>query len=159
MGITRHKYLLVSLALFLQLLEKLMHIVCNKSQLFACPKFQVHQDLVVATATRMNLLAHITKSACKQELHLRMYILNALFYYETAFGSLCIDVAQFGKQRIEFIRSEQPNAVKHRYVSHRAQYIVTSEEEVELTVATNSETLYCVIYIVSFVPEFHFSTG
>ena len=38
---------------------------------------------------------------------------------------------------------------------HGAENIVWSEQQVQFFVFTNGKTLYCVVNLVTFIPEFH----
>ena len=153
-GVAGHEHMLVALALLLQFVEEAPDILGHEAQLLARPQFQVDEHLVVAAASAVNLLAHVAQTACEQEFDLRMHILDALLYLETAFLGIAVDAAQFGQQGVQLVAGEQSDALQHGDVGHRAQHVMASQIEVELTVSANGETGNFFVNVVALVPKF-----
>ena len=70
MSVAREKNVLVSFAKSLECVEKIKHIISELQNLILEEKLEVHKHLVVTRTAGVDLLSHISKAACKKELHL-----------------------------------------------------------------------------------------
>ena len=98
----------------------------------------------------MNLLAHIAKRACEHQLHLRVYVLYVVLYYELALLADVIYLTQFLEQLRQLVIGYQSDAVEHGDVGHGAHYVILSQIEVHLAVSAYGEPLYLLVYLKSF---------
>ena len=83
-----------------------------------------------------------------------MDVFHALFDHElTAVGN-GVDVFQFCQQRCQFLFREQPDAFKHRDMSHRAKNIVLSEVKIHFAVFAYGKGFDFLVYLYIFFPKF-----
>ena len=152
--VARHEHVLILLALLQQLVKQNLHAVDHLAQLMACEELQVNEHLVVARATRMDLLAHVAEALREHQLHLRVHILHAVLNNKLSAVGHVIDALQLGKELLQLIFLKQPDALKHGYVGHGAQHVIFGEVEVELAVTSHGETLYLLVHFKVFFPKF-----
>ena len=154
-GIAWHEHILILVALLDQLVEEDLYAVGNFLQLMTGEELQVNQHLIVARTTRVDLLSHIAQTAGEDHLHLRVDILDTLFYHKLA--TLCreIDVFQLSEQLGELIMLQKSDGFEHGDMCHRTQHIVFRQIEVHLTVSSDGETLYLLVDLKVLFPEFH----
>ena len=157
MGIARHEHLLVLLRLLYQFVEERLHLVGDVHQLVAREELQVDQHLVVARAAGVNLLSHVAEAARQQHLHLRVDVLDVVLDGELAALAQLVDVLQLGEQHGQLVFAYQSDALKHRDVGHRAQYVVLRQIEVHLAVAAHGEPVNLLVYLKVLFPELHSS--
>ena len=70
MGVSRHQYVLVLVALADEFVEEHFHFVYYLLQFVTGEEFQVDEHLVVARPSAMYLLAHVAQPLCEHQLHL-----------------------------------------------------------------------------------------
>ena len=155
MGVAGHQHVLVTLALPLQFCEETLDVLCHEAQLTADEQLQVHQHLVVATASRVNLLAHVAEPAGEHQLDLRVHVLDAFLYDEPPFPYFREDVSQFGQQLLQFFFLDESDALEHCDVCHRTEHVGLGQVHVHLAVASDGETFDFRRYLISFVPKLH----
>ena len=155
MRITWHEHVLILLALLNEHVEKLDGETSDLLKLVAHIQFQIHQHLVVAAASAMDLLAYIAQAAGKNQLHLRMHILNAFFDLEVPCNGICIDLLHLGKEHIEFVFLKQADAFEHCDMSHRAKHVEWSEIEIHFPISSNRIAFDVFVNLDRFFPKFH----
>ena len=104
--------------------EELLGVACNIAQLVAHKELQINQHLVVARASRVNLLAHVAELACEHKLHLRVYIFDTLLNDEVALLGLRQQLGKSGEQLLQLALLEKPYSFEHLYMSHRSLDVV-----------------------------------
>ena len=147
MGIAGHEDILVAVALTDEHAEELLNGQGDVLDLFACEELEVEQHLVVARTTAMYLLAYVAQLAGEHELYLRMDVFDTVFDDELAPLGQSINLLQLGQKLLQFVFLEQPNALEHGDVGHRAQHIVLGQIKVHFAVAPHGEALDILVYL------------
>ena len=146
--------MLIAFRLIDERIEEHRHMVHQFFDGTAYEEAQIHQHLVVATATAVNLLAHIAQAAGEQQFHLAMHIFHAVLDGKLASLYLGIDISQFCHKCGEFAARKQPYRFEHSDVCQRAQHIISSQIHIHLAVATHGVGLYIVVYFYVLFPKF-----
>ena len=155
MGVARHEHLLIFLAQKLQAVKKMACRLCYPAQLIAHEQLEVYEHLVVARASGVDFLSEVAVALGEHELHLRVYVLNTLFYAEFTAVYGVENLAQPLEQCVEFILFEQPYRLEHCYMGHGALHVVARQLQVEFAILSYGEFLYHFVGLKALVPEFH----
>ena len=145
--------LLVLFTQHLEIAEQGEHLAADRLQLVPQEELQVHEHLVVARASGVDLLAHFTQLAGEQQLHLRMDVLDVVFQGEIPGCDALGDASEGGVQRGVFLRAEQPDLLKHLDVRAGALHVVACQPEVEHPVVADRETIDGLCRRSSFIPK------
>ena len=157
MRITGHKHILILLGLCHQGVEQLLDTLLQMNKRATREELQIDHHLIVTRTTCVDTLTRIATHLCKQELYLRVNILNTILNGEITRQHLLIYLLQTLGQRIAVLIGNQANRVQHLHMSHITQHIGLGQVEVQLAVATYGKLLDKRIGRVSFIPKFHIS--
>ena len=135
-------------------MKKLFYRFGNLFYLRTGKKFQVQQNLIISGTTTMYFLSDITQTTGQHQFYLRMYIFHPVFYHKFTFFGRGINTLQFHQQLVQFFFCQQPNAFKHRNMSHRTKHIMLGQIKIHLTITTYRETFDILIYLYGLLPKF-----
>ncbi len=127
----------------------------NMPDLVTHKELEVNKHLIIARTAGMNLFANVTKPGCEHELHFGMHILNTLLYHKVATLYNIGNILKSLDKQVKLIFFQQPYALKHTYMSHRALHIVARKAQIKLAVTTHSKFLYHSVRLEAFAPKFH----
>ena len=102
----------------------------------------------------MDFLSHIAQLAGEQEFDLRVYVFYVVFDAEVSVFDVLVDVAQLGGEGVEFFGREQSDAFEHGDVGDGAQYVIRSQKEVHLAVASYGKAVNVGVDLYVFFPKF-----
>ena len=153
MGVARQQHLLELLALALEQAEQGQHLVPEAAQLIPQVEFDVDQDLVVAAAPGMNLLAEVAELAGEEEFYLGVNVFHIILQHKGARRDAGGDFVQSAQQGLQLVGAEQADALQHRNVGLRALHIVGCEPQVEDAVVADREVLHLFGGGGAFIPK------
>ena len=102
----------------------------------------------------MDFLTDITQFTGQHQFYLGMYILHIVLNHKLSQLCFLINSLQFLKQDIQFLRCQQPYGLKHRDMSHRPQYVMLGQIQIQFTILADRELFYLFIYFRTFFPKF-----
>ena len=154
MCISRHQYILISLTLVNQHMEKLLYRLSDFFNLCTGKEFQIQQHLVIAWTPAMYLLSYVTQTPGQHQFHLWMYVFHSFFYHKFTFFGRSIYIPQLCQQLHEFLLCQQTDTFEHCDMSHRTDHIMFSQIKVHFAVTPYSETFDIFIHLYGFLPKF-----
>ena len=117
MSISGKEYVLILLAEGLESREQGDDLFSQIEDLVFQEEFQIHEHLIVARTSRMDLLADISQSAGQKKLNLRVDVLDVIFKYElTSFYFFQNRIQSFCED-LKFVCCQQSDAFQHLYMS------------------------------------------
>ena len=152
--VARHQDLLVLLGELLQAIEEGANLGGDLLQLLAQEELQIDQHLVVARATRVNLLAHIAQAAGQQQLHLRVDILRLGLDAEVARLDLRGDLLQTTNEHLKLLGGQKADRLEHADMGQRALHVVFRQAHIQLLVVAYGVILYQGIRVEALIPKF-----
>ena len=153
-GVSRHQHLAVALALLLQTVEERVDVAGDAPQLIAQEELQIDQYLVVARASRVDLLAHVAQPAGEQQLDLGVDILRVGFDLEAPGLYLRGDFVQSVGEPPQFVGRQQADLLEHGDVCQRSLDVVARQPQVEFAVLADGVLLDHRVGFKSLVPKF-----
>ena len=116
-------------------------------------ELDIHEDLVVAGPSGVDLLAHLAELPGQQQLHLGMDVLDIVFEDEGAGLDAVGDAPERRGQRRELVRAQQADMLQHLDVRQRALHVIAGEPAVQDPVVADRETVYCLRCGSTFIPK------
>ena len=159
MGISRHQHIPVAFTSLLKQFEEALQLAHRPPDALPGKKLQVHQHLVIAGASRMDLLAYIPKAARKLGLHLGMHILHLLIYTETSLAGIPVEALQLRQQDGQLFSGKQPHLAEHSDVGGGAHNVVRGEHQVQFPVPAHRKAVYEGVIVETLIPDFSHSNS
>ncbi len=153
-GVARHQHLAIALRELLQPVEEGPHVARHGLQLVAQEEFQIDQHLVVARASRVDLLAHVAQAARQQQFDLRVDVLDLRFDAEIPRLDLGGDRFEPLGQTGQFVGRQEADRFEHADVGQRAADVVARQAQVERAVFAHGVAFDQRVRVVAFIPEF-----
>ena len=153
-GVARHQHLLVAFAQLLQPVEERAHRTGDLPQFVAQEQFEVHQHLIVARASRVDLLACVAEPPREHQLHLGVHVLRAGFDLEASGLDFGGDLPQSRGQRLQLLAGQQADLLEHGDMRQRPFDVVARQPHVQLAVLSHGVLLDHSVRLEALVPKF-----
>ena len=133
-------------------MEQVQHFAPHLPQLFAQVEFQVHEDLVVAGAAGVDLLAQFAQFAGKHQLDLGMDVFHVVFDLEDTGLDRHQDAFKPFGQGFPLGSREQSDAFEHPDMGLGAFDVALGQSQVERAVVSDGEPVHELRSFSSLVP-------